>query len=127
MDIINNIATWQQPQRAYFGEKDYQQLQLVQGLAKAFFLSTEIIGCPILREPSGLPLSSRNSLLNPEEKILADNFAHIFHQPTLSCVDIIKQLTAAGISIDYIEDRALRRFAAVRVGRIRLIDNYLLK
>jgi pantoate--beta-alanine ligase len=53
--------------RAYFGEKDYMQYQLVSEMAKAFFLKTEIVPCPIVRAASGLALSSRNLNLSPEE------------------------------------------------------------
>lgn len=123
LTVVLKLLLLTQPQRAYFGEKDYQQLQLVRGLVQAFMLNIDIIGCPIIREPSGLPLSSRNNLLNPEEKQLALQFAKIFQQTELPCSEIIQQLTTAGIKVDYIEDRENRRFAAVRAGRIRLIDN----
>ena len=123
LTIVLKLLLLAQPHRAYFGEKDYQQLQLIRGLAKAFFLNIDIIGCSIVREASGLPLSSRNSLLNMEEKKLAEQFAKIFQQLHLPCAEIIQQLTACGIQVDYVEDRDQRRFAAIRTGRIRLIDN----
>ena len=56
------------PERAYFGEKDFQQLQLVEGLVNAFFLDTLIVRCPTVREPDGLAMSSRNRLLSPAER-----------------------------------------------------------
>ena len=55
------------PDRAYFGEKDFQQLELVEGLVHAFFLDTRIVRCPTLREPDGLAMSSRNRFLTPAE------------------------------------------------------------
>lgn len=123
LTIVLKLLLLVQARRAYFGEKDYQQLQLIRGLAQAFFLNTEIIGCPIMRESTGLALSSRNNLLNTEERILAEKFAQTFQQTQISCADIIQQLTHAGIHVDYVEDRENHRCAAVKVGRIRLIDN----
>ena len=51
--------------RAYFGEKDWQQLTLVRGMVEAFFLPTRVVACPTVREPDGLALSSRNRRLPP--------------------------------------------------------------
>jgi len=111
------------PHRTYFGEKDYQQCLLVQGMAKAFFLDLEVIMSPLIRENSGLAYSSRNNRLSPEERILADKFAAIFHQ-NKSCADISAELTQLGISVEYVEEHEQRRFAAVYIGDVRLIDTY---
>jgi len=110
--------------RAYFGEKDWQQLQLIKGMAAAFFLETEIIGCPTVREADGLALSSRNRHLSPTERALAPQF-----YKTLCTVSDAEtataQLTALGFAVDYVEDiiEQSRRLAAVRLGNTRLIDN----
>lgn len=107
---------------AYFGEKDYQQLGLVRGLAAAFFLPTEIVGCPTVREPDGLALSSRNARLSPAERALAPRLhAVLARAPTPEAARA--ELAAAGFAVDYVEDRAGRRFGAVRLGPTRLIDN----
>ena len=108
--------------RAYFGEKDYQQLQLIRGMAAAFFLKTEIIGCPTVREPDGLALSSRNVRLTPAERELAPQFYSILKSAPDATV-AQQQLHALGFAVDYVEDREQRRFGAVRLGAIRLIDN----
>ena len=60
--------------RAYFGEKDWQQLQLVRGLAEAFFLQTAIVPCQTVRECDGLALSSRNRRLSPADRTTAAAF-----------------------------------------------------
>ncbi|HVT62322.1 MAG TPA: pantoate--beta-alanine ligase [Legionellaceae bacterium] len=118
--ILLNIV---KPNCAYFGEKDYQQYMLIRDMAKAFFLEVKIKAYPTIREHSGLAYSSRNTRLNAEERIMAEQFASIFHQ-NKSCAEIHKQLTALGIKVEYIEEHYQRRFAAVYIGDIRLIDNY---
>lgn len=122
LTIVLKLLLLVKPHKAYFGEKDYQQLQLVRGMVNAFFLDTEIIACPIIREASGLPLSSRNNRLSATQREQADCFAEIF-QSTLSCTAMTTKLTELGFAVDYIADYQGRRFAAVRIGEVRLIDN----
>ena len=95
-------------------------------MAKAFFLNSNIQSCPTIREESGLAYSSRNNRLSPEQKIVANEFARIFHQ-NKPCNALISELTALGIKVDYVEEHMGRRFAAVFIGDIRLIDNYALQ
>ncbi|MCS5711229.1 pantoate--beta-alanine ligase [Candidatus Berkiella aquae] len=108
--------------RAYFGEKDYQQLQLVKGMVKAFFIETEIIACPTIRETTALAMSSRNRRLNEAERTLADCFAKgmLQCQSTDSLKDFLQQ---HNIPFDYVEIWQNRLLAAVQIGNIRLIDN----
>ena len=63
---VDRVPHLVRPDRAYFGEKDYQQLQIIRDLAREFFLPTDIVGCPTIREESGLAASSRNTLLSAE-------------------------------------------------------------
>jgi pantoate--beta-alanine ligase len=110
------------PDRAYFGEKDFQQYLLVDGMAKAFFLRTEIIPCPIVREPSGLAFSSRNSRLSPEGRMKAP----LFHQALSSgktADEIRNRLEKDGFRVDYITEDAGRLYGAVFLENVRLIDN----
>jgi len=110
--------------RAYFGEKDWQQLQLIRGMAAAFFLETKIIGCPTVREADGLALSSRNRHLSPAERTLAPLlYKTLCDAPSAPAATA--QLTALGFAVDYVEDiiEHARRLAAVRLGNTRLIDN----
>jgi pantoate--beta-alanine ligase len=107
---------------AYFGEKDFQQLQLVRGMGEAFFIETKIVGCPTVREADGLAMSSRNARLSPAQRALAPRFhAALVDASTAGAARAA--LEAAGFSVDYIEDRDNRRFGAVRLGETRLIDN----
>ena len=107
---------------AYFGEKDYQQLLLVRGLCKAFFVPTAIIGCPTVREADGLAMSSRNARLSAAERALAPQF-HAALTTAATPADAKATLAASGFVVDYVEDRDGRRFGAVRLGQTRLIDN----
>lgn len=108
--------------RAYFGEKDWQQLLLVRGMVEAFFLPTVVVACPTVREPDGLALSSRNRRLSPEQRLKAP----ALHQ-TLSTAPnpatAVERLCGLGFAVDYVEDVEGRRLGAVRLGEVRLIDN----
>ncbi len=122
LTVVLKLLQMADADRAYFGEKDYQQLELVRGLGTAFFLPTEIVGCPTIRDPDGLALSSRNARLSSTERALAPQFHHaLVTAPTPD--DARAQLAAAGFAVDYIEDRPHRRIGAVRLGPTRLIDN----
>lgn len=118
MKLLNII----QPDKAYFGEKDYQQYLLIDGMCKVFFLDVEIISCPIIRETDGLALSSRNALLTSDEKFFAQNFPRLLKSGK-SCEMIKSELEKIGFKVDYIEEIGNRRFGAVHVGKVRLIDN----
>jgi pantoate--beta-alanine ligase len=123
LTVVMKLLQLVKPSRAYFGEKDYQQFLLIKDMCTAFFMDTSIIPCPTIREPSGLAYSSRNNRLTAEQKIRAAEFAHIFHK-NQSCAMIIKALKEKGVGVEYIEEYQNRRFAAVLIGDIRLIDNY---
>jgi pantoate--beta-alanine ligase len=122
LTVVLKLLQIASAERAYFGEKDWQQLTLVRGMADAFFLSTEIVGCPTVRERDGLALSSRNRLLGPAERRKAPEFHRILSSaPTADAAS--RSLRAAGFAVDYVEDQATRRLSAVRLGGVRLIDN----
>jgi pantoate--beta-alanine ligase len=108
--------------RAYFGEKDFQQLRLIQEMVKAFFIDTEIVPCPTLREPDGLAMSSRNLRLTAEQRRLAPE---IFQALTnLKTTDEVKShLHELGFRVEYVSDQWNRRFVAAHLGQVRLIDN----
>jgi pantoate--beta-alanine ligase len=109
-------------EKAYFGEKDFQQLSLIRGMAEAFFLPTQIVGCPTVRESDGLAMSSRNARLSTSERSLAPEF----HRALASAApadEVKRELEAKGFVVDYVEDRDRRRLGAVRLGKTRLIDN----
>jgi len=110
------------PERAYFGEKDWQQLVLVRGLVEAFFVPTVIVGCPTVRESDGLAMSSRNRRLSPADRAKAPRL----HQALCTSATpdaVARALAADGFVVDYVEDWEGRRVAAVRLGGVRLLDN----
>lgn len=126
LTVVLKLLMWTRPQRAYFGEKDYQQLQLVAGMAKAFFLDCEIVGCPTVREPDGLAMSSRNHNLNHAERARAALLPQILQ--TAPNVEAAREaLTKNGFKVDYVEEHEGRRFVAASLGNVRLIDHVPIK
>lgn len=110
------------PDRAYFGEKDYQQLLLIKDMTRSLFLPVSVIALPIVREEDGLAMSSRNRLLSNENRILAGKFPHILRESD-TCHEAIEQLIENGIEVDYIKEMHGRRFGAIKIAGVRLIDN----
>ena len=145
--VVSKLLLQAMPDKAFFGEKDYQQLQVVTRMARDLDIPVEIVGVPTVREADGLAMSSRNWYLSPEErasapalyKVLCDIAAKLSAGQT-SAAAIAEGRTvleAAGFGpIDYIEvcdasslepletaDRPARVLAAAHLGRTRLIDN----
>jgi pantoate--beta-alanine ligase len=122
LTVVLKLLQIARAERAYFGEKDWQQLNLVRGMADAFFLPTRIVGCPTVREPSGLALSSRNRRLRPSDREKAPEFHRILSSAPTADV-ACRELRAAGFGVDYVVDQDARRLGAVSLGGVRLIDN----
>lgn len=148
LKLFNTIA----PDRAYFGEKDYQQLQVIKRMARDLDLPVEVIGCPIVRESDGLALSSRNIYLSEKDHAqalalsrsldAAEKLVRGGETDVVCILATVREVISAypSISIEYaeirdaedlssvdrIENRAVCALAA-RVGRARLIDNRILE
>lgn len=122
LTVVMKLLQIAQAHRAYFGEKDYQQVQLVRGMSEAFFLQTEIVPCPIIREADGLAMSSRNQRLSHEERKLAAELPRIL-RTAQSPAMATAALEALGFRVDYVEDHFGRRLGAAHLGSVRLIDN----
>lgn len=138
-----------QPDRSYFGEKDFQQLAVVRRMHRDLHLPGEIVGCPIVREENGLALSSRNARLSPEEQGRALGLSRALAAMTekvASGETSVAPLLAAGnaqlrgLDVEYlaivdpttlepVSDIAegSRALVAARVGAIRLIDTHDLR
>ena len=122
LTVVLKLLNLVKPNKAYFGEKDFQQYKLVKGMAEAFFIDTKIISVPTVRTKDGLALSSRNIRLSEEELKIAANFPQIL-KSKLSDEKIKSLLEDNGFRVEYIEQIGRRRFGAVYVGNVRLIDN----
>ncbi len=146
--VVAKLLLQAQCDYAVFGEKDYQQLLVVRRMARDLAIATEIIGAPIIREPDGLAMSSRNAYLDESERQIAGRINIILYQ-TASAIaqgaaidsalgDGKRQLLEAGFEdLDYFEvrdaetlealngalDRPARLFFAAMLGKTRLIDN----
>jgi pantoate--beta-alanine ligase len=122
LTVVLKLLNLVRPERAYFGEKDRQQLELVQGMVRALFMPVEIVPCATVRAPDGVALSSRNSRLSPAAREHAAAFPRILRQSADAAAAAVS-LGAAGFGVDYVEDHDGVRLAAVRLEDVRLIDN----
>lgn len=126
MTVVLKFLNLVRATKAYFGEKDFQQLVLVQGMTKAFFIDTEIVGCPTIREEDGLAMSSRNlRLARPDREIAPKLFSAM---STISdAASARAELERDGFRVDYLVDQTIngenRRLVAASLGDVRLIDN----
>ncbi len=122
MKLLNLVR----PDRAYFGEKDYQQYLLIADMCEAFFMDVDIVACETVRESDGLALSSRNELLDVRGRATAGVLNQLIRSD-LEDSAVASALTRAGFAVDYIVTRDERRFAAGTLtceqGDVRLIDN----
>ena len=146
--VVTKLLLQSLPGAAYFGEKDYQQLLVVRRLVRDLDIPVQIAGVPTVREADGLALSSRNAYLSPEERRIAPELARVLRrvatvlsaEPDAVAREVAQgraDLEQAGFAVEYIEIREAdtlaaatqtvtapaRVFAAVHLGRTRLIDN----
>lgn len=144
-----NIVT---PDKAFFGQKDAQQLAILRRMVRDLFYGIELVGCPIVREDDGLAKSSRNTYLNPQErqaalvlsqavklgqelvaqgernavKVVAAMTAHIAAQP-LARIDYVEAVD--GVTMEPVEtlQGTVLVAMAVYIGKTRLIDNFIVE
>jgi pantoate--beta-alanine ligase len=134
--LFNIVA----PDRAYFGEKDAQQLAVIQKMVADLNIPVTIVPVPTVREPDGLAMSSRNQRLTPNQRKIAPVIYKALCEAEGSIQAALEMLSAAPeIQVEYFEAvdpktfepvekmaRSVRIVTAVRLGDVRLIDNLLL-
>ena len=146
--IVSKLFMYVEPTRAYFGEKDFQQLAIIREMVRQQGFALEIVGCPIVREADGLALSSRNTLLTPEQRVIAlaiskTLFSSVDYASSHSLCEtkhMVEQVIAdtEGLELEYFEvvdgntlqpvvawDEANYIVGCITVycGKVRLIDN----
>lgn len=147
--IVTKLFALSGPCWSYFGEKDFQQLAVIRRLVTDLSLPVEVFGCPIVRDPDGLALSSRNAYLTPEERTVApqlyyallagkraieDDAASDPAAVSAAMAEALARAPAFGLDYAEVVDPALltrpprvsgevRLLMAARLGRTRLIDN----
>lgn len=78
--IVSKLFMYTDPDRAYFGEKDYQQIAVIRRMTEDLGFRVNIVACPVIREANGLAMSSRNTLLAPEEREIAPNIFRLLNE-----------------------------------------------
>jgi len=122
LTVVLKLFNLVEPDRAYFGEKDFQQLRLIQGMVSALHVPVEIVPCKTVREADGLAMSSRNVHLTPAERELAAALPKVL-RTSLTAADAAAELSSLGFVVEYVEEHWGRRLAAAHLGKVRLIDN----
>jgi pantoate--beta-alanine ligase len=151
LTVVLKLFNLTQPKRAYFGQKDFQQVVLVRQLVRDFGLPVRIVACPTVREPDGLAMSSRNAYLSPAQRAVAPAIHHaleaaangfdagITDPAELESVARSVLEGAPALTIEYVavvDETTLRApgraiagsvlAVAVKLGSTRLIDNVVL-
>ena len=122
LTVVMKLLLLAKADKAYFGEKDWQQFKLVNGMVKAFFLDTVIVPVPTVRESNGLAMSSRNERLSEAGRILAPELYRVI-STAIDCDMARHELRALGFQVEYVDEKDGRRLAAAQVDGVRLIDN----
>ena len=108
--IVSKLFYAVEPHKAYFGEKDFQQLAIIRKMVRQLNLNLEIVGCPIVREDDGLAMSSRNMLLTAEERVRAVNISRILKE-----------------SLEYAKEHTLQETKKFVEEQIAAIDGFVLE
>jgi pantoate--beta-alanine ligase len=148
--VVSKLFRIIEPNKAYFGQKDFQQLAIIRSMVKQLDMPIQIIACPIMREPNGLAMSSRNERLISEQRKTAGLIAKILFQvknmATTKTIAELKSFAEQQLNaepqfkLEYFEiadvktlqpvteykaDQKLVACVALKLGEIRLIDNIL--
>lgn len=150
--VVSRLFAIVEPDKAYFGEKDFQQIAVIRAMMAQLGLTLEVVDCPIIRDTDGLALSSRNTLLTPEHRAAAPHIYEVLSAATAKLDQMTpQQLTewvvsevesnpllkviyfqaVDALSLQQVENwtdsQRIQGCIAVQAGQIRLIDNIKLK
>ena len=150
--VVSRLFAIVEPAKAYFGEKDFQQIAVIKAMVEQLGLDVEIVECPIIRDVDGLALSSRNTLLTPEYRAAAPHIYEVISQCKAKSAElspaeltswVVEQVEADGLlkviyfqAVDALslqqveswdESPRIQGCIAVQAGEIRLIDNVKIK
>lgn len=119
--IVSKLFDAVKPHRAYFGEKDFQQLAIIREMVRQLHFEIEIVGCPIIREEDGLALSSRNMLLSTEERKIALKISQtLFKSLTFAADHSLKE------TIKFVED-GIASEPGLRLEYFEIVDGNTLQ
>lgn len=147
--VVGKLFNIVKPDRAYFGEKDAQQLAVIRRMVRDLNFDVEIIGCPIIRENDGLAKSSRNTYLNTAERqaatilnrslqkgrmlmesgetdaaLVRQSIIDIINTEPLACIDYVEIVDSDNLEPVQKIEKSVLTAIAVRIGKTRLIDNF---
>ena len=148
--VVSKLMNISQADRAYFGQKDAQQLAVVRRMVRDLNMNVEVVGCPIVREEDGLAKSSRNTYLSPAEreaalvlsravregqrlmeegerdaKAILGAMCAIIEAEPLARIDYVEMVSWDGIKPVDVADSSVLVAMAVYIGKTRLIDNFI--
>jgi pantoate--beta-alanine ligase len=126
--VVLKLFNLVRPARAYFGQKDAQQVEVIRRMARDLDVPVKLVIVPTVRDFDGVALSSRNQYLSPEERAVAVEFARLLQKAAKRPADSARWLRAQlkhtpGLKLDYVVLAGNRLCAAVLIGKTRLIDN----
>lgn len=119
--IVSKLFDMVQPHRAYFGEKDFQQIAVIRAMVKDMKFDLEIIPCPVIREESGLAMSSRNTLLTNDERTIAAHISRVLFES----VELASSHTVAEVH-KFVED-SLNAIEGLKVQYFSIVDGISLQ
>ena len=121
--IVKRLFDWTEPHRAYFGEKDFQQLAIIQELVRQYALNIKIVPCPIVREASGLALSSRNARLSETDRTTAAKIHQIL-ESSRNCTTLQEKQQFVEEEIAKVPEFTLDYFAIANARTLQPIENF---
>jgi len=126
VQIVSKLFDFVQPSKAYFGEKDFQQLAIIHRMVKVLGVDIEIIDCPIVREESGLAMSSRNERLTNDQRLIAVQISKILFQS----VNFAEKLSPWALtqwvtdSIELVDGLKLEYFEIVDATTLQVVEEW---